>query len=371
MKDYDVAFVGGGLAATLLLNEFRPALPGRVAVIDPWPLEERPPIHLSYWSRKPTPYDRFAVGVWRRARVADGQPEPIAPFSLRLVRSTDALAGMAGALEERAVHRLRATARSIARRDDGSYEVVTDAGAVRASWVFDSARGVAPVFPSPRRPSAVLSGTGISVEADRPVFDPEVANLFDPLDEASFAYLLPLSPERALLESASFGPAGVGEGRAPLLRHLRTKHPEAGFTVTHSEYGDIPLGFAPTRTTGPRHVLIGAKRGLVKPSAGYGVVRIASESERLGQLWRQHRRLPASRRAPFPWGLLDVGFVRLAAQDPRLPMALLGRVMRAIPLAQPLAFIDEDLARATRPAPSFGRPGRLSQVVARRDERMF
>jgi lycopene beta-cyclase len=63
VKEYDIAFVGAGLAATLLLNELGPASLGRVAVIDPWPLEERPPIHLSYWSRKPTPYDRFAVGV--------------------------------------------------------------------------------------------------------------------------------------------------------------------------------------------------------------------------------------------------------------------------------------------------------------------
>jgi lycopene beta-cyclase len=103
------------------------------------------------------------------------------------------------------------------------------------------------------------------------------------------------------------------------------------------------LGFAPQRTTGPRHVLIGAKRGLIKPSAGYGVVRIAQESERLGRLWRQQRPLPPSRRAPWPWGLLDTGFVRLAAQDPRLPLALLGRIMRAIPLAQSLGFIDEQL----------------------------
>ena len=343
-EEYDAAFVGGGLAAELLLNELGPAALGRVAIIDPWPLSERPPIHLSYWSRKPTPYDRFAVGIWRRARLADGPPEPIAPFSLRLVRSTDVLAGMAGALEAPNVRRLPTTARSIARRNDGSYEVLTDSGAVRARWVFDSASGVAPIFPSPHRPRAVLSGTGIRVEADRPVFDAGIATLFDPLDEKSFAYLLPLSTTHALLESASFGPTGVGENQAPLLQYLRMKHPEGRFTVSHSEYGDIPLGFAPPQTTGPRHILIGAKRGLVKPSAGYGVVRIASESERLGRLWKQHRKLPPSRRATFPWGLLDVGFVRLAAQDPRLPMALLGRVMRAIPLAQSLGFIDERIS---------------------------
>ena len=39
-----------------------------------------------------------------------------------------------------------------------------------------------------------------------------------------------------------------------------------------------------------------------------------------------------------------MGFVRLAAQDPRLPLALLSRVMRAIPLAQSPGFIDEQLS---------------------------
>ena len=214
-EDYDVAFVGGGLAATLLLNELRPASLGRVAVVDPWPLAERPPIHLSYWSQVPTPFDRFAIGAWRRARVADGPPEPLARFCLRLVRSTDALAGMAEVWEGPNVDRLRATARSISRLGDGSYEVITDSGDVRASWVFDSACGVAPVFPSPRWPHAVLSGTGLRVEADRPVFDANVATLFDPLDEESFAYLLPLDPTHALLESASFGPDGVGGTRRP------------------------------------------------------------------------------------------------------------------------------------------------------------
>ena len=343
-EDYDVAFVGGGLAATLLLNELRPASLGRVVVVDPWPLAQRPPIHLSYWSQVPTPLDRFALGAWRRARVADGPPEPLARFCLRLVRSTDALAGMAEVWEGPNVDRLRATARSISRLGDGSYEVLTDSGDVRASWVFDSACGVAPVFPSPRWPHAVLSGTGLRVEADRPEFDANVATLFDPLDEESFAYLLPLDPTHALLESASFGPDGVGEDQAPLLRYLRTKHPEAEFAVAHSEYGVIPLGFAPPRTSGPRHVLIGAKRGLVRPSAGYGVVRIARESERLGRMWGQHRRLPPSRRLSIPWGLLDAGFVRLAAQDPRLPLALLGRVMRDVPLAQSLGFIDERIS---------------------------
>jgi lycopene beta-cyclase len=197
--------------------------------------------------------------------------------------------------------------------------------------------------PSPGRPRAILSGTGLRVEASGPTFDESVATLFDLLDERSFAYLLPLIPTEALIESASFGPKGMGEDREPLLRYLRSCYPGADFSISHSEYGTIPLGFAPPRTVGPRHVLLGAKRGLVKPSAGYGVVRIAEDCARLARLWGGGRPLPPSRRAPQPWRLLDEGFVRLVAKDPRLPMALLSRVMGAIPLAQSLSFISEEL----------------------------
>ena len=341
--DYDAVFVGGGLAATLLLHGMRVAFPGRVLVVDPEPPTEGPPVHWSYWSQGATPYDRLSIGAWRWARVMDAPPEPISPFTLRLVRSTDVLASLWEDLGDLPIERRRAAARSVRLLAGGLYEVATDEGAVRARWVFDSAHGVAPVFPSPEGPGAVLSGTGLRIEADNPVFEVGVATLFDPLDGRSFAYLLPLSATEALLESASFGPDGMGEDRERLLGYLKERHPGAGFSVGHAEYGTIPLGFAPARTSGPRHVLIGAKRGLVKPSAGYGVVRIAEDCGRLARLWERGLPLPPSRRAPQPWRLLDGGFLRLAAEDPRLPMALLGRVMGAIPLAQSLGFISEEL----------------------------
>jgi lycopene beta-cyclase len=175
------------------------------------------------------------------------------------------------------------------------------------------------------------------------VFNSATATLFDPLDERSFAYLLPLNRAEALLESASFDSVARKTDETPLLQYLRARHPEAHFTVTHAEHGSIPLGFAPLQTTGPQHILLGTKRGLIKPSAGYGVVRIARESEHLARLWRENLPLPPGWRANRRWRLLDKGFLQLAAHDPRLPLALVHRVMRAVPLAQSLRFIDEEL----------------------------
>lgn len=340
---YDMVFAGGGLAAVLLLKELRSALPGRVAVVDPCPPLERPLVHWSYWSHEQTFYDRFAVGAWRQAKVAKKPPESIAPFTLRLVRSADVFAHADALLSSAPVEWLRTEARSISHRGDGLYEIVTDAGTLHARWVFDSACELAPRFPSPREPQAVLSGTGIRVTADRPVFDATTVTLFDPLDERSFAYLLPLTLFEALVESASFDSVAQEEDETPLLRYLRAQHPEARFDVDHVESGSIPLGFAPSQTTGPRHILLGTKRGLVKPSAGYGIVRIAKESEHLARLWREHRPLPPSWQAARRWRLLDKAFLQLAAQDPRRPLALLNRAMHAVPLVQSLQLIDEEL----------------------------
>ncbi len=343
VRDYEAVFVGGGLAAMLLLRELGSGLSGRVAVIDPCPPPERPTVHWSYWSHVPTLYDRFAVGSWQKARVAQMHAEPIAPYTLRLVRSTDVFAHIAEEPRTAPIDWLRASAHSVERREDGTYEVITDAGAVRASWVFDSVPDIEPAFPSPHWPRAVLSGTGVRVTADQPVFDAAAATLFDPLDERSFAYLLPLSPDEALLESATFDSTIQKKDETPLLRYLRSRYPGAAFTVTHAEHGHIPLGFAPSQTAGPRHVLLGTKRGLVKPSAGYGVVRIAKESKRLAWLWKQDRPLPPSRGASLWWQLLDVGFLQLAANDSRRPLALLRNVMHSTPLVQSLRFIDEEL----------------------------
>jgi len=150
--EYEMVFVGGGLAALLLLHELGPGLPDKVAVVDPHPPRERPTVHWSYWSSGETPYDRFATGIWRRARVANGPSEPIVPFALRLVLSTDVFAHLDGILASSPIEWLQTRARSITGLADGRYEILTDAGTLRATWVFDSATDVPPTFPSRQGP---------------------------------------------------------------------------------------------------------------------------------------------------------------------------------------------------------------------------
>jgi lycopene beta-cyclase len=47
VREYNLVFVGGGLAALLLLRELEPVLPDRVVVVDPYLPRERPTVHWS------------------------------------------------------------------------------------------------------------------------------------------------------------------------------------------------------------------------------------------------------------------------------------------------------------------------------------
>jgi hypothetical protein len=96
VREYDLVFVGGGLATLLFLREPESTLPDRVAIVDPCLPRERPTVHWSYWSQGATLYERFATGVWQKARVADKPPESLAPFTLRLVHSSDVLVHFEG-----------------------------------------------------------------------------------------------------------------------------------------------------------------------------------------------------------------------------------------------------------------------------------
>jgi hypothetical protein len=67
VREYDAVFVGGGLAASLLLQELKTALPDRVAVVDPYLPAGAPARPLELLELRTAPYDRFAIGVWRQA----------------------------------------------------------------------------------------------------------------------------------------------------------------------------------------------------------------------------------------------------------------------------------------------------------------
>lgn len=147
-----------------------------------------------------------------------------------------------------------------------------------------------------------------------------------------------------LVESAHFLSSDTVKPDEPqLLAYLRNRYSGARITVTHREHGVIPLGFAPSVSLGQRHILLGTKRGLVKPSAGYGILSIESSASQLAKLWSSHLPLPPTRQYRQPWRFMDSTFLRMLNDNPAAAQSLMQASMDRLSLRDSLHMLDEEL----------------------------
>lgn len=145
--------------------------------------------------------------------------------------------------------------------------------AVQAAFVFSSVS----LFPQTKPDLELLQHfKGWVVETPTPEFDPEKAVLMDfSVDQrhlpAVFVYVLPLSPYRALVEYTVFSESVFAneDYDQALSDYLNNKLQLQHYTITHTEWGCIPM----TSRRFPQYkdgiYYIGAVGGQTKASSGY------------------------------------------------------------------------------------------------------
>lgn len=228
--------------------------------------------------------------------------------------------------------------------------VQTDGGAVTARWVFDSRRPVA------------TGGTrmvfrGFEIETDRPLPDPETVTLLDfrvpQSDTVRFAYLLPLGPQRAVvdlvelvsldhdLQTAGTQPDSIHT--ALLEGYLHTVQGLRDFAVLRTEHDSLPL--RPVRSAHRRSgrvMAIGRAGGLLRASTGFAFDRIQRDSVALTESLVNHDHPGTGWRPPRRQAWLDRVFLQVATDDPAQLEAAMSRLFRGASAAVPLAFLDGD-----------------------------
>ncbi|MFC9056656.1 lycopene cyclase family protein [Streptomyces sp. NPDC057074] len=362
----DVVIVGGGAAGlSLALRLTAPASP-TVTLVEPPDGPRRPPERTwCYWDQDtggthdPHGAGDFGAAVgasWSHLRVhgSDGRAVTVdpAPLRYRMLRSTDF---------ERLVHArlarspgvrvLRATAESVRNTADGTAEVrctTPDGGSrlLRARHVFDSRPR--PALP-PARTRLAQHFRGWFVRTDAHRFDPGVADLMDfrvpqPPHGLAFGYVLPLAPDRALVEYTEFSrtPLTTGAYEAALAHYTHDVLKLGAFTVESAEQGVIPMTDARfARRVGPAVFRIGTAGGATRPATGYTFAAVQRQSRAIAAALHQGRAL-----VPPPHGR------RALAMDAVLLRALdTGRIdgpdfftglFRRIPAHRLLRFLDGD-----------------------------
>lgn len=122
---------------------------------------------------------------------------------------------------------------------------------------------------------------GHEVCCDAAVFDPQAAELMDFTAAAQgqipFAYVLPLSERRALIEATVFGPVPLGPHALSAQLDAAVKRCTAGnaCSIVRSESGILPMGLARKPSSlGPGHVAVGVMAGGARASSGFAFQRI-------------------------------------------------------------------------------------------------
>ncbi|MFI2780496.1 lycopene cyclase family protein [Streptomyces sp. ALB3] len=349
----DAVIVGGGAAGLCLAHWLtRTGLAVTLVEAPDGPL--RPAERTwCYWEAGDGEFEDAIVASWQRLRVRGPDGSVIesapAPLRYRMVRSGPFERLVHARLEASPAARvLRATAHEVRDAPYGAdVRCTTTDGqplTLRGSRVFDSR----PVRDTPPHRTLLLQHfRGWFVRTAVPRFEPGVADLMDfrvpqPDHGLAFGYVLPLAPDRALVEYTEFSraPLTTPAYEAALRQYTADVLRLGRFGVESAEQGVIPMTDARfPRRSGRAVFRVGAAGGATRPATGYTFAAVQRQSRAIATALRA-----GAADVPPPHGR------RALAMDAVLLRALdTGRVdgprfftdlFRRVPMERLLRFLD-------------------------------
>jgi lycopene beta-cyclase len=296
-----------------------------------------------YWDVESTPFDDLATHAWDRWAVIDEHGKVIEccskRYRYRRVRSIDVYRRVLNRLVNDPEVDLYLGETIRERAEDGlGVTVETPFGSIRGVRAFESARGShQPVASAPGGQAALVQHfLGQTVRANRPIFDAGCPILMDfRVDQADgphFVYVLPLSPEIALVENTYLFPSPVSASRhrAEIASYLDRCFGLRRFELVEEEAGRIPMTtHRPKTTPRSRIIPIGLAGGAARPSSGYAFVRIQRQCRRLAS-GISAGKSTTTRLAGRKYDFLDTVFLRALEEHPDATGALFARMFEAV-----------------------------------------
>lgn len=277
---YDIAVLGGGLAGLSLLYHLEKAgkLAGKsVLLVDP---EGRKSAHdrsWSFWEDGEGPFEELVYHRWPAVSVHNQEKSldlPLGDFNYKLIRSTEFYEHVNTLLDENQnIERVKARAENVqARGEEVTFSV--EGTTVVTGLAFSSL----PLHLRPRQisqPYLDQHFRGWFITTNEDTFDPDRAALMDfrteQHGETRFLYVLPFGKRRAMVEVAIFSNNHLQrqEYDAILEAYIRDHWTAAGYTIDHTEEGNIPMTTYPFSTRDGNLIYIGMRGGATRPSTGY------------------------------------------------------------------------------------------------------
>ena len=351
IREYVIVGAGAaGLSLALHLAASQP--PGRsMLLIDP-DLSHPAEHAWGFWANRPTLFDSIVQRSWQHLRVATSRSErqlEARSYRYAVLAGADfrqyARATLVG---NPGVNLLEGTVAQIAGGHDAATVILADGRTYDGRWVFDSrSRAAAPAGPAAS--SRLWQWfEGWEIEAAGRAPDEAAATLMDfriPQERATrFAYVLPLSGHRALVQHVTCGSRQPtrSEQELALAGYVERVMGIRRFRILRHERGASPLTTKRfPRQVGSRVMTIGIAGGRIKPSTGYAFMRIQRDSEaivrslrRTGQPFAVPADSPRHRR-------YDAVLLELMRHRPELVEVILDRLFACNSLDRIFRFLDE------------------------------
>ncbi|HSN75482.1 MAG TPA: lycopene cyclase family protein [Anaerolineae bacterium] len=354
MTHYDFVLAGGGLAGLSLACRLAEtaAFDQRSILLVEQDAKTRNDRTFSFWSDGPGPFDAAICRTWDRLRVAgpDGaQDLDLGDYRYHTIRGLDFYRHAQQQLAQHANVELRSG--HVQRIDDGpnAATVVVDGEAITGRWVFDSRPArLADQSAADRHTRLKLHFRGWEIETPTAAFDPGIATFMDfrtPQDgDVRFFYVLPFSPNRALVEYTLFTDQRLTheDTEQAIATYVQSTLGINDFRIVAEEGGCLPITDAPfPRRLGQRVMAVGVKGGRIKPSTGYAFSRVQADSEAIVQSLLDHGHPFALPAGPASYRWLDAVMLRVMRDHGELIAPAFAAMFSRNPTARILRFLDE------------------------------
>lgn len=190
---------------------------------------------------------------------------------------------------------------------------------------------------------------GIFIQAESPVFNAEEATLMDfripQHNDCRFVYVLPVNQREALIEYTGFSREALSQECYD--RELRTYIQDylniSNYTITHEEFGIIPMTDAPFDKGSKKLVNIGTAGGATKASTGYTFSFIQKQCAKIaGNLSNGKHPLFQSSKKLDKYRFYDSIFLRVLSEK-RIPaVSVFNAMFSKLPATVILSFLDEE-----------------------------
>ena len=354
MKHYDYIIAGAGAAGlSLVFHLLQTRLRDRTVLIVDKAEKQQNDRTWCFWEAGAGPFEEVVHQHWSRMYFHGkdySELLDLLPYRYKMIRSADFYQYVKSTIAHHSnVTWLTAEVQSI-RESNNSAQVLTSQGAFEASWVFSSLRD-----PHERE---LVNGhiyllqhfKGWVIQTAEDFFDPEQATLMDfridQHDECRFFYVLPTDKRTALVEFTLFTADLLPEHEYEdeLKQYLRRFLSLTDYTITHEEFGVIPMTDQPYPSQHSEHVInLGTAGGMTKPSTGYTFQRIQQDSQQLvGSMLRTGR----PERHPTTWDrrfhLYDSTLLRVMDKNQYPVKEIFTDIFRRNPADRVLRFLGEE-----------------------------